>query len=147
MRGDPQVLRVQEHRTLLQALLVRLYPRNLRLMSDGERLAARRLAGSSDSLSVKERRLIRENSEELATMLDPRLSHRLVLDVRRQLADSYPLARGVDISTAQTLVEEAIAKLGNGDVHGCWYLLDRALHLGLRLCQEGYKSPILERGG
>lgn len=138
-------MRVEEHRTVLQALLVRLYPRKVRLMSDGDTVVARRISGSPGSLSAAERRIIRENAEELAKMLDPRLSHRLVLDVRRQLADSYPLARGVDISAAQNNVEEAQTQLTLGNVHGCWYLLDRALHLGLRLCRDGYKSPILER--
>jgi hypothetical protein len=136
-------MKVQENRPLLQALLVRLYPRKVRLMKENDTVVARRVKGSPGSLSASERRIIRENSYELARMLDPRLAHRLLLDVRQQLASSYPLGRGVDISEAQSLVDTASKLLGNYDIHGCWFYLDRALHLGLSACRDGYKQPLL----
>lgn len=152
-------------RPLLQALVVRLHDRGIRLVVESvtlkgdvdygdpswiveDRAVPKRVKGSDGHLSSEERELIDDHQPQLKTMLrfDFDYATELVRDVHYQLREKYPLGRGCDLSQATTKIEEATTLLDDPKpwaMHDLWVLLDAALKEGLRLCEEGRKNPLL----
>lgn len=153
VRVMPNVQR-QSTRPLVQALVVRLYGQHIRLVIDSiledrshwpndevqevERVVPRRVKGSKTPLSPESKLLVEELQPQLKTMLryDWDYGLELVRDVHGQLAQAYPLARGCDISKANEMIQRGLERLEKHDMHGLWYWLDRALEIGLEICEQ-----------
>lgn len=156
--------RVERDKPLLQALLIRLYQKKIRLVpehhhleheeydSQGRKLDSKEFAvpkkakGSTGKLSREEKAMIDDNQGKLLTMLryDWEYGKELIRDVHGQLAQEYPMGRGCDISEANELIQKALEALEKKNMHGLWYWLHRGLERGLEICEEYRHRPVLD---
>lgn len=150
-----------EARPLVQALVARLYSKNVRLVledvllyrrdwpndevEEAERVVPKRVKGSNGHVTPEELALIDAHQAQLTTMLryDWDYGRELIYGVHNQLLEAYPRGVGCDVSEATEMIQRGLDRLEEKDMHGLWYWLDRALEKGLAICEDAK----LEREG
>lgn len=140
--------------SLIQALVVRLYSKDVRLRlatevdEEGEgheRIVPRRKKGTDAQITPEELDMVDAYQAQLKTMLrfDRPYAAELIRDVHEQVSSVYPRARGCDLSEYDELMWKAHDALDALDMHGVWYWLDEAIGKGLAICERCKDNDVM----